>query len=134
MLKPFWLVAPHCVVLVSTQACTYSTNWQRSNEAGYEAYKQARYDDAEKAYLAALKEAENFGPQDSRLATPLNNLAALYDAQGKYTEAEPLYQRSLAIWENALGPEHPNVAMSRQNYAGLRRSMGRAGEAARLGR
>ena len=27
----------------------------------------------------------------------LNNLAALYQAQGKYAEAEPLYQRALAI-------------------------------------
>ncbi len=39
MPKPFWLVAPLCVVLVSTQACTYSTSWQRSNEAGVEAFE-----------------------------------------------------------------------------------------------
>ena len=39
----------------------------------------------------------------------LNNLAELYRAQGHYAEAEPLYKRSLAIWEKALGPEHPDV-------------------------
>jgi hypothetical protein len=26
---------------------------------------------------------------------------AFYDSQGKYAEAEPLYQRALAIWEKA---------------------------------
>ena len=59
------------------------------------------------------------------VATSLDNLAVLYDAQGKYAEAEPLHQRSLAIWEKALGPEHPDVAQSLENYAGLLRDTGR---------
>lgn len=29
-----------------------------------------------------------------------------------HLKPEPLYQRSLAIKENALGPDHPNVAIS----------------------
>jgi len=37
------------------------------------------------------------------VATSLYNLAGLYEAQGKYAEAEPLYKRSLAIREKALG-------------------------------
>ena len=44
----------------------------------------------------------------------LNNLAALYQAQGRYAEAEPLYKRALAIDEKALGPDHPDVATSAQ--------------------
>ena len=44
----------------------------------------------------------------SRLS--LNNLAELYRAQGRYADAEPLYKRSLAIREKALGPDHPDVA------------------------
>ncbi|HAA26653.1 MAG TPA: tetratricopeptide repeat-containing protein, partial [Cyanobacteria bacterium UBA8553] len=47
------------------------------------------------------------------------NLAALYKVQGNYSQAEPLYQRSLAIWEKALGSEHPNVATSLNNLADL---------------
>ena len=35
----------------------------------------------------------------------------LYRA-GKYSEADPLYRRSLGIVETVLGPEHPNVAGS----------------------
>ena len=50
----------------------------------------------------------------------------------KYTEAEPLYQRALAIWEKALGPEHPNVATSLENYAALLRNMNREAEAVQM--
>ncbi|CAM9878567.1 unnamed protein product, partial [Laminaria digitata] len=39
--------------------------------------------------------------------------------QGDYTEAGPLYKRSLAIKEKALGPEHPSVATSINNLAEL---------------
>ena len=53
----------------------------------------------------------------SRLA--LNNLAVLYDNQGRYAEAEPLYKRSLAIREKALGPDHPDVATALNNLAEL---------------
>jgi tetratricopeptide repeat protein len=34
-----------------------------------------------------------------------------------YAKAEPLYQRALAIREQALGPQHPLVALTRKNYA-----------------
>ncbi len=48
------------------------------------------------------------------------------DADG---DAEPLYKRSLAILEKALGPEHPNVAMSLNNLALLYEAQGRYGDA-----
>ena len=52
------------------------------------------------------------------MATSLNNLAGLYHAQGKYAAAEPLYNRSLAIREKVLGPQHPDVATSLNNLPG----------------
>jgi tetratricopeptide (TPR) repeat protein len=61
--------------------------------------------------------------------TLLNNLADLYRAQGRYAEAEPLYKRSLAIRETALGPGHPDVATSLNNLADLYRAQGRYAEA-----
>lgn len=39
--------------------------------------------------------------------------------QGKYDEADPLYGRSLALREKALGPNHPMVAQSLTNRARL---------------
>ncbi len=130
------LVGVLCVMLVSALfiGCGQSAGsaWERYNQAGMEAYQQGNYAEAEKQWLAALQEAENFGPEDPRLATSLFALGSLYHAQGKYAEAEPLYQRSLAILEKALGPEHPNVANGLENYAGLLRQTGREDEAAEM--
>ena len=48
----------------------------------------------------------------------------MYRSQGNYPSAEPLYKRSLAIREKALGVEHPSVATSLNNLALLYRSQG----------
>ncbi|CAN0560503.1 unnamed protein product, partial [Laminaria digitata] len=53
-------------------------------------------------------------------------------AQGNYAEALPLYKRSLAIDEKALGPEHPSVAISLNGLAGLFRTQGNYAEAGPL--
>ena len=37
----------------------------------------------------------------------MNNLALLYNNQGKYEEAESLYVECLEIRERTLGKEHP---------------------------
>ena len=39
--------------------------------------------------------------------------------QGNYADAEPLLARATAIWEKALGPEHPSVATALNNRAFL---------------
>jgi tetratricopeptide (TPR) repeat protein len=62
----------------------------------------------------------------------LNNLAAIYEAQGKYAEAEPLYKRANAIREKALGYKHPDLLKVLMNYADLLRKMSRGDEAARM--
>ncbi len=59
-------------------------------------------------------------------------VAGVYQAQGRYAEAEPLYKRSLAIRENTLGAEHPDVAESLENYSALLRETGRGSEAVKL--
>ena len=68
------------------------------------------------------------GPDHAEVAISLNNLAAMYQVQGRYAEAVPLFRRSLAIWEKALGPKHPIVAQSLGNYAVLLRETGRTGQ------
>ena len=39
--------------------------------------------------------------------------------KGMCEEAGPLYERSLAIREKAVGPDHPDVATALNNLAGL---------------
>jgi hypothetical protein len=53
------------------------------------------------------------------VATSLNNLALLYRSQGKHAEAAPLFRRSLAIMEKALGPDHPTTKIVRSNLGAL---------------
>lgn len=56
----------------------------------------------------ALAEKE-YGPEAEETSIPLNNLAMLYETTGRYAEAEPLLQRSLAILEKCcrLGEGNP---------------------------
>jgi tetratricopeptide (TPR) repeat protein len=56
----------------------------------------------------------------------------LYKRQGRYDAAEPLYKRALAIWEKALGPDHPNVATGLESYAVLLRETDRGSEAVEM--
>jgi tetratricopeptide (TPR) repeat protein len=49
--------------------------------------------------------------------------------RGRYVEAEPLFDRALAIYERVLGPEHPDVANSLNNLTRLYRAQGRYVEA-----
>ncbi|MDE5104694.1 MAG: tetratricopeptide repeat protein, partial [Trichodesmium sp. St19_bin2] len=50
------------------------------------------------------------------IARDLNNLAALYNSQGKYEAAEPLYLQALKILKQSLGEEHPNTQTVQKNY------------------
>ena len=62
----------------------------------------------------------------------LSNLASAYYAEGRYQDAEPLYVRSLHIGERVLGPAHPDVVMTLQNYAQLLRKLHRKAEARKV--
>ena len=71
-------------------------------------YQQGRYEEASKVAEEALHVAEKtFGPNHPHVAVSLNGLGELYRAQGKCSEAEPLHNRSLEIFEKAVGPELP---------------------------
>ncbi|KKL07868.1 hypothetical protein LCGC14_2581720, partial [marine sediment metagenome] len=57
---------------------------------------------------------------------------SVYRDQGKYALAKPLFNRSLAILEKALGPDHPDVATILGNLAALHREAKRESEAENL--
>jgi tetratricopeptide (TPR) repeat protein len=54
-----------------------------------------------------------FGSEDSNTAATLSDLAQLYDDQGKYSLAEPLYKQALAIFEKVQVLRHPNAKLAR---------------------
>lgn len=40
--------------------------------------------------------------------------------QNKHSEAEPLYERALRVYEDSFGPNHPRVAETLRNLAVLK--------------
>jgi thioredoxin-like negative regulator of GroEL len=74
-----WLVCS--VTAVSAQ----DGRWERVTAAGVQAFEQGDYTEAARQFQAALPLAEG-----GSLATSLMNLAAVYYAQGQYTDAAPL--------------------------------------------
>ena len=58
--------------------------------------------------------------------------ATSYLDQGKYTEAEALLRRGLAIYEKAFGPEHPGVAALLTNLANVDKRQDRNTDAEQL--
>jgi tetratricopeptide (TPR) repeat protein len=68
-------------------------------------------------------------PDSPELATSLDRLGRLYQAQGRYGEAEPLLQKALKLRCHLLDKEHSDVAISLNNLARLYESQGRYSEA-----
>jgi tetratricopeptide (TPR) repeat protein len=62
----------------------------------------------------------------------LNNLAVLYKMQGRFAEAEGLYTRALAIYENEISPRDPTLLGSLNNLAVLYYDQGRYAKAESL--
>ena len=63
------------------------------------------------------------------MADVLDGLAIVRRNQGRYREAEEIYQRVLAIREGALGADHPQIASTLSNLAGVYADQGRYSEA-----
>ncbi|CAM9733325.1 unnamed protein product [Scytosiphon promiscuus] len=78
-----------------------------------------------KASLIKLGEED----ESTDVASVYSDLGLLYELQAKFTEAEPLLEKSQAIIEKALGPDHSEMAASLNNRAGLLESQGKYAEA-----
>ncbi len=93
-----WLfVGMLCLALWPAQALTQQSTWEQHMLAGNTAYRQGKYKEAEKLWKAGLEAAESFGTQDPRYATSLNNLALLYQTQGRYAVVLTIRPRRLAM-------------------------------------
>ncbi|MEO1006851.1 MAG: tetratricopeptide repeat protein, partial [Cyanobacteria bacterium J06638_38] len=83
---------------------------------------QGLYNQAEKWFeqcLNCCQERLLLASQHPSVADSLNNLANLYTDQGRYEDAEPLYNQALAIYRQILGEQHSDVATSLNNLANL---------------
>jgi tetratricopeptide (TPR) repeat protein len=76
--------------------------------------------------ITALAEQANIAEPTSRL---LSILGGFLEGKARYAEAEPLMRRALAIDEQSLGPDHPDVAIDLNNLAQLLQATNRLAEA-----
>src|SRR5260370_37375638 len=68
------------------------------------ASQRGNYPEAARLYKQALEIQEKIlGPDRPEVATTLNNLAVVYQNESLDAEAEPLYRRSLTIWQKYPG-------------------------------
>src|SRR3989442_3081375 len=83
------------------------------------------------AVLTVLAILPGFAYDTQRQINPLSEAksliyrAILYWKKGKYEEAEPLYERALAIYEHVPGEEPPDTASTLNNLANLYTDQGK---------
>ena len=67
---------------------------------------------------------EEWALEFAEAALLLNQTGYYLDDKAEYAQAKPLYERALAILEKVHGKEHPDVATSLNNLAGLYQAQG----------
>jgi tetratricopeptide (TPR) repeat protein len=124
-----WSAVVACLILGAAAHAQDVNLWQKQAEEAKKAHQRGDQAQAEKLLQLSYQEAEKFGPDDPRFAVSLHNLANFYASQGKYSQAEPLSQRAVAILEKVRGAEHPQTAVARVGLADLYQVEGRYPEA-----
>jgi tetratricopeptide (TPR) repeat protein len=81
------------------------------------------------ARIEAAEQDELLETEGLDATTQSINLARKYATQGKYAEAESLYQRALVVSQKTLGPDHPTIAIILNNLANLYMDQGKYFEA-----
>jgi CHAT domain-containing protein/Tfp pilus assembly protein PilF len=66
------------------------------------------------------------------VAATLDNLASLYQSQGRYADAEGLSKRALVIYEKTFGKDNPDVADNLNNLANIYEHQGKHADAEAL--
>jgi tetratricopeptide (TPR) repeat protein len=66
------------------------------------------------------------------VAACLNNLAGVAYEEGRFSDAEPIFRRALAIRVQHLGSDHPDVAETSNNLAATLCTIGRSEDAVQL--
>jgi tetratricopeptide (TPR) repeat protein len=92
-----------------------SSLWTNLGSAYFHA---GRFDEAERAHLAALDNAERSQPADATLHAAIhNNLGVVYGERRELARAESHYRRAHELLLRSLGPDHPSTAMIETNLS-----------------
>src|SRR6267154_211098 len=120
-LKKLTPVATCILIFLFSSSYTPAQNadWNKELTTANAARQRGEYTVAETHYKHVISAQERvLGSENLDVAASLNNLAVLYQDESMYTQAEPLYKRSLAIWKKHPGQE-TQVALCLNNLAAL---------------
>lgn len=84
--------------------------WKNTEDAAAAAAKVGHYREAEALLLRNRKFAETFPPKDARLPRTLFDLAQMYRAEGKYSEALPIYEQLRQMYQDLYGAQSGDLA------------------------
>lgn len=73
-----------------------------------------------RAVLAGRKNA--LGPNHTSTLDTVNNLGILCKCQGKLKEVVEMYERTLVVYEKALGPDHSRMQQVMERLKTIRRA------------
>jgi tetratricopeptide (TPR) repeat protein len=124
-----------CALCVAIATCAPAAAqrtppWQPLNEESLALFRQGKYDQSTEAARKGLAMVERLQGADHQGASVfLNRIAENYRLQARFSEAEPLYERTLKIIETKLGPDHPRMAIVLTNQAIMRVNQSRHREA-----
>lgn len=104
-------------------------SWETYTGHGRAAYDAGRYAEAERMFVAALREARALGAGSVRLIASLQDLVRVYVTVHRYDRAEPLLREAIALQERIVGPNHPAVADLLEELVIVLENQGRATDA-----
>ena len=93
---------------------------------------QGKFAAAEQEAKRTVEILQKAGADPPALARALNTLGLVYDEEGKYPQAEALFQQAIALQEKSLAADHPDLAASLNNLAMLDFRQGKYEESAAL--
>jgi len=92
---------------------------QGKENAAEAAYQLGQFAESRIDYASAYRYYKEAAALQTDNALYLNDAGTIANTLGYYPEAETLYQRSLSIWEKALGKDHPDTKIVRENLKKL---------------
>jgi tetratricopeptide (TPR) repeat protein len=121
-----------CIALFGQSALGLDRSWLSIIDSARRAQAGGDYASAERLYQSVLTHVEKSEPDIVRTpfhAMLLNNIALVYQAEGRYSEAESAAKESLAILNSSKTPNLLSVANALGTLAGTYRVQGRHKEA-----
>src|SRR5437899_1422928 len=99
------------MVLTAVTGFTQTDEWRLRMEEGSAAEDAGDYAKALASYRSATEVAEHFDQNDRRRAVAWNFVSVMYDALGRFSDAEAGYRRALKAAAASTGKSSPDYAL-----------------------